>query len=93
MNKKELINAISDQTGFTKKDSEAFLEGFVSVVVDAVASGETVNIMGFGKYFPRERGARMARNIQTGEPIEVAAKTVPAFKAGKNFRDVVALTQ
>jgi len=87
--KAELVNKIAEITGFTKKDSERFVDAFVNVVMDALKNGDEVNIVGFGKFAVAHRKARKGVNPQTGEPIEIPAKDVPVFKPGKKLRDAV----
>ena len=89
MNKKELIEAISERAEFTKKDTEAFLQAFVDVIEDTVAEGKKVQMIGFGSFEPRERAEREGRNPKTGEVIKIPASTVPVFKAGKEFKEKV----
>ena len=87
MNKQELAARISEKTGL--KNTYKFINGFIEVVSDALAEGDKVQLVGFGTFESRERSARNARNPQTGEAVRIAAKTVPAFKAGKAFKDAV----
>jgi DNA-binding protein HU-beta len=89
MNKGELIEAVADGTGESKATAEKVVNATLQVIVDGVSSGDKVSITGFGTFEPRDRAARTARNPQTGAEIEVAATTVPAFKAGKAFKDAV----
>lgn len=89
MNKTELINAIAEQTGLSKKDTESTINSFVNVVSDELAKKEKVQLVGFGTFETRERAARTGRNPQTGEELKIDAATVPAFKAGKALKDKV----
>lgn len=89
MNKAELVNAMANDTGLTKKDVETVLNSFVNVVSDELAKKEKVQLVGFGTFETRERAARSGRNPQTGEELKIAAATVPAFKAGKALKDKV----
>lgn len=89
MNKTELINAIAEQTGLSKKDTESTINSFVNVVSDELAKREKVQLVGFGTFETRERAARTGRNPQTGEELKIAAATTPAFKAGKALKDKV----
>lgn len=89
MNKTELINAIAEQTGLSKKDTESTINSFVNVVSDELAKKEKVQLVGFGTFETRERAARTGRNPQTGEELKIAAATTPAFKAGKALKDKV----
>ena len=87
MNKSELIAAMAEKSGLSKKDSEKALGAFMDTVVDALKDGDKVALVGFGTFDVRERGDRSALNPRTKEPIEIAASKAPAFKAGKAFKD------
>lgn len=89
MNKQELINAIADETGLSKKDTEATINSFVNVVSNTLADKDKVQLIGFGTFETRERAARTGRNPQTGEELKIAASVIPAFKAGKALKDKV----
>ena len=89
MNKTELIVAMAEKAGLSKKDAEKALNAFVDSVADAVKSGDKVSLVGFGTFETRERAAREGKNPRTGEKIEIAACKVPAFKAGKAFKDML----
>ena len=89
MNKKELINVVTEMTGATKKDTGVFIDAFVEAVIESVKSGEDVTITGFGKFTVTERAERNGVNPQTGEAMTIAASKSPKFKAGKNFKDAV----
>jgi DNA-binding protein HU-beta len=90
VNKAELVEKLAKKTGLTKKDARAALDGVVDVVTVALAKGEPVIITGFGKFETRKRKATTRMNPQTGERIKTPQKTVPAFKAGKGLKEVVA---
>lgn len=89
MNKAELISAVAQQTGLTKKDSEAAIDAFVSVVEDTLSKQEKVVLVGFGTFEVKERAARKGRNPQTKEEIMIPASKAPVFKAGKALKDKV----
>ncbi len=89
MNKTELIAAVAEKTGLTKKDAEKALGALIETVKEAVAKDEKVQLIGFGTFEARKRNARVGKNPQSGEEIEIPAATVPAFKAGKAFKDMV----
>jgi DNA-binding protein HU-beta len=74
----------------TKKDADAVLTAAVEVVMEAVSTGDKVTLVGFGTFEPRERQAREGRNPATGKPIQIPATKVPAFSAGKLFKEKVA---
>ena len=89
MNKAELINAIANETGLSKKDTEATINSFVNVVSNALENKDKVQLIGFGTFETRERAARTGRNPQTNEEIKIPASTTPAFKAGKALKERV----
>ena len=89
MNKSELIDAMSAQSGLTKADADRAYKAFVDVITDEMKKGESVSLIGFGTFLVRERQARTGRNPRTGENIEIAASKIPAFKAGKALKDAV----
>lgn len=89
MNKSELIDAIAGQSGLSKADSGRALEAVTEVIVKAVASGDSVALVGFGTFEAKERAAREGRNPATGEALKIPAKRVPGFKAGAKFREAV----
>ena len=89
MNKTELVAAMADQTGLTKKDVEAVLKAFTDVVSGELKKGGKVQLVGFGTFEVRERAAREGRNPQRGEPMKIAASKAPKFKAGKALKDMV----
>ncbi len=90
MNKGELIDAIASKTNMTKKDADTILSATLETIVDAIASGEKVTLVGFGSFEKRERSQREGRNPKTGETMTIAATSVPTFSAGKLFREKVA---
>ncbi len=87
MNKMELIAAVAEKSGLTKKDAEKAVNAFVESIEEALGKGDKVSLVGFGTFEVRARAARKGRNPQTGEEIEIAATKVPAFKAGKSLKD------
>ena len=89
MNKTDLINAVAANANLTKKDAEAAVNAFTSAVADSLKKGEKVQLIGFGTFEVRERGARAGRNPKTGATIEIAASKVPAFVAGKGLKDAI----
>ncbi len=90
MNKSELVDAIAQSASATKKETESILSTAVEVIMNTVSKGEKVVLVGFGTFEARQRQAREGRNPSTGEPIQIPATTVPAFSAGKVFKDKVA---
>lgn len=89
MTKAELINAIAEKSGFTKKDSEKALTAVIGSITDALVAGDKVQIVGFGTFEVRDKAAREAINPQTKEKFQVPARKSPAFKAGKALKDAV----
>ena len=89
MNKTELVAAIAEQAGVSKKDAEKTLKAFTDVVADELKKGGKVQLVGFGTFEVSERAAREGRNPQTGEIIQIAASKAPKFKAGKALKDAV----
>ena len=90
MNKTELIAAITEKSGFTKKDAEKALNAVVDVITEALVKGEKVQIVGFGSFEVKDRPERVARNPQAPEQeITIPASKAPVFKAGKSLRDSV----
>lgn len=85
-----MIQAIAEKSGLTQKQSDAALNAFMDVVIESVASGDKVTLVGFGTFDKRDRQARDGRNPKTGEAIAIPATSVPGFSAGKLFRDKVA---
>lgn len=90
MKKAELIAAVAEKTGLTKKDAEKAVSAVLDTIVDTVASGDKVAVVGFGTFETRTRTARTGLNPRTKETIKIPASTQPAFKAGKAFKDAVA---
>ncbi|NLF27350.1 MAG: HU family DNA-binding protein [Clostridiales bacterium] len=87
MNKVTLISKIAEKSGLSKKQAELGLAAFIDSVTEALKEGDRVQLMGFGTFEIKERGARTGRNPATGETIEIPASKAPAFKPGKGFRD------
>ena len=90
MNKTELVASVAEKTGLTKKDSEKAVNAVLAAITESMENGEKVQLVGFGTFEVRERKARKAQNPQTKEEITIPATKVPAFKAGKGLKDVVA---
>lgn len=90
MNKTELINAVAERAGVTKKDTEAVISATIDAITTALAAGDKVQLTGFGSFEVKERAARVGRNPRTGEATEIPASRVPSFKAGKALKDSVA---
>ena len=90
MNKGELVDAVAEKAEVSKKDADAIVTAAVEAIMESVASGEKVSLVGFGSFEPRARKAREGRNPKTGETLKIPATTVPAFSAGKGFKQLVA---
>ena len=90
MNREELIAEISKSANVTKKLASDVLSATIDAIQTSVKKGNKVTLVGFGTFESRKRAARTGRNPQTGKEIKIAAKTVPAFSAGKKFKDAVA---
>lgn len=89
MNKTELVAAIAEQAGISKKDAEAAVKAFAETVEKELVSGGKVQLVGFGTFEVSERPARDGRNPRTGETMKIAAAKAPKFKAGKALKDAV----
>jgi len=89
MNKEELVATISKNAKVTQKDAATVLGCLVETIQKTVSKGQKVTLVGFGTFESRKRAARTGRNPQTGKEIKIAAKTVPAFSAGKKFKELV----
>jgi len=89
MNKTELIQAVVEKSGLTKKDVTKVVESTFESITETLQSGEKVQLIGFGNFEVRERAARKGRNPRTKEDIEIPASKVPAFKPGKALKDAV----
>ena len=90
MNKGELVDQIAEKAGLSKKQSDAVLTATLESIVEAVSHGDKVTLVGFGSFEPRQRQQRQGRNPQTGKELIIPATTVPAFSAGKLFKEKVA---
>ena len=89
MNKEELVAEISKSAKVSKKDAANVLAATIETIEKTVKKGGKVTLVGFGTFEARQRAARTGRNPQTGKEIKIAAKTVPAFSAGKKFKELV----
>lgn len=89
MNKSELITAMTEASGLSKKDCETALTAFTGVVEKALKAEDKVQLVGFGSFEVKTRAARTGRNPGTKEPVEIAASKAPVFKAGKALKDAI----
>lgn len=91
MNKTDLILTVSEKTGLAKKDADKAVNAVISTVMETLAKDEKVQIVGFGTFEVRSRSERQGRDPRTNSPITIPASKVPAFKAGKAFKDAIAI--
>ncbi|MBP5608051.1 MAG: HU family DNA-binding protein [Lachnospiraceae bacterium] len=89
MNKTELVAAIAEKAGISKKDADAVLGAFTETVTKELKKGGKVQLVGFGTFEVTKRSARTGRNPQTGATMKIAASKAPKFKAGKAFKDAI----
>ena len=89
MNKTELINAVAEKAGLSKKAAEAAVNATLSAITEGLKSDEKVQLVGFGSFEVKKRAARIGRNPKTKESIEIPASVVPVFKAGKALKDSI----
>ena len=89
MNKTELVAAMAEQAGVSKKDAERTLKAFTDVVADELKKGGKIQLVGFGTFEVSQRAAREGRNPQSGEVMQSPASKAPKFKAGKALKDFV----
>lgn len=90
MNKTELIAAVAEAAGLSKKDADSAVNATIDSIINAVANGDKVQLIGFGTFEPRQRSEKTGRNPKTKEVITIPATTIPAFKAGAAFKSKVA---
>ena len=89
MNKNDLIDAMAQRAGITKKDAGEAFAALTEAITDALRRGDKVSIPGFGNFESRHREARMGRNPSTGEQVQIKASNRPSFKAAKAFKDAL----
>ncbi len=89
MNKEELVQEVSKKTKQSQKQVTEILTELIATIERTVAKGKKVTLVGFGTFEPRKRAARVGRNPQTGRELRIPAKVVPAFSAGKKFKELV----
>lgn len=89
MTKVELIAAVAEKTGLSKKDADKAVNATIQAITDGLKNDQKVQLVGFGTFEVRSRAAREGKNPATGEKIKIAATKVPAFKAGKSLKDYV----
>src|SRR5437868_21190 len=89
MTKADLVNDVANAAELTKKDAERLVEIVFESIIDSLNQGEKIELRGFGSFRVRERGARRGRNPKTGDPVNIPAKRVPYFKAGKELKELI----
>lgn len=89
MNKTELVAAMADKAGLTKKDADAALKAFTEVIEETLKAGDSIQLVGFGTFEVAERAERTGRNPQTGAEMVIPASKTPKFKAGKALKDAL----
>ena len=89
MNKRELVEAVSDKTGITKKKTGNVVDAVTETITDTLSQGEKITLVGFGTFQVRQREERKGVNPQTKEALTIPAKEIPKFKAGKELRKAV----
>ena len=89
MNKEELVKAVAENAKLSQKTTAEVIGAVIETIEKTVAKKQKVTLVGFGTFEARKRAARTGRNPQTGKEIKIAAKTVPAFSAGKKFKELV----
>ena len=89
MNKQELVKSIATKAGLTQDQAAQALNGLTDTIADTLAKGGEVALIGFGTFKVTERKAKTGRNPKTGEAMQIPAKKVATFKAGKALKDAV----
>lgn len=89
MNKNELASAIAEKTGLSKGDAQAAMEAVFDTIQETLKAGGDVRVLGFGNFVVQHRNATTGRNPLTGAPVDIPAKRVPKFSAGKGLKDAV----
>ena len=92
MNKNELVASMAEKSGLSRKNCDAALDAFVSVIGEALKGGDKVHLVGFGTFEMRERAARTGRNPRTKEPVDIPASKQPIFRPGKALKETVVMT-
>ena len=89
MNKTELISAVAEVAGLSKKDTEAVVNAALNTITTSLKNGDKVQLVGFGSFEVKKRAERTGLNPRTKQPVKIAASKVPVFKAGKALKDAV----
>jgi DNA-binding protein HU-beta len=90
MNRKDLVDVVAKETDLSAAQADAAVGAVISGIIDALAKGDKVSVSGFGTFETRHRAARQGRNPQTGETMDIAASSSPAFKPAAGFKRAVA---
>ena len=90
LSKQDVINSVAAAAGLSKKDASGAVDAVVNTIMNALAEGNSVGLIGFGTFEVKTRAARTGRNPQTGAELDIPEKNVPSFKAGKELKDAVA---
>lgn len=89
MNKEEMVTALSNRTGFTRRDAETALNGVLNIISDELVSGQKVQIVGFGTFEVKQRAPRTGRNPKKNLPVKIPARRVPYFTPGTVLKSAV----
>lgn len=87
--KADIVDKIATQTGLTKFETKAVVDGFLLSIIEALAEGKRIELRGFGVFSVKSRKPRMARNPRTGEPVPLEERFIPTFKVSSEFQDKV----
>lgn len=89
MNKADVIDAVAESADISKAAASRAVDAVLEVIAKSLSNGDQVTLIGFGTFSVRDRAARSGRNPRTGEPLQIPASKLPAFKAGKALKDAV----
>ena len=89
MTKQELVRRVASDAELSQRDANVMLDSLIEIIMETVASGEKVQLVGFGSFEAKQRAARIGRNPQTKEPVDIPAATVPTFHPGTIFKERV----
>ena len=89
MNKSELVSAVAEKVGMSKKDTEMVINATLETITESLKTGDKVQLVGFGAFEVKKRAERMGRNPKTKESIKIPASCVPTFKAGKALKEAL----
>lgn len=89
MNKQDLVKKIAHDAEVTQRQASVMVDSMINIVMEAVANGEKVQLLGFGTFEAKQRAARVGRNPSTGEAVEIPETVIPVFKPGQEFKEMV----